>query len=239
MIRRPARDAASGKVQMEVRVPQPLLLSLDISKSNTGAALGRVGEVPTAHSIAGAALDDVGAVMKLGHWLIDMIKLSRPDYIFFEAPLEAGAFQPKIDWEEKTWKSGRDPHTTVILAKLVGVVEFIAGMKSIPARPVNVRTARVTFLGTGSGNLKGDEAKARVAEMCKLLGWPSDNNDVTDAMCVWQHGCTLVRPHDAAVITPMMCAKAATLAAEEMERRKARSSTRGVRRSVPSRGRAR
>ena len=122
--------------------------------------------------------------------------------------LDAGAFRPNIDWEKHEVRSGRDPHTTLVLAKMTGIVEFIAAMRSIPARPVNVKTARVGFIG--SGNLKGPEAKRRVRQMCKLLGWSASNNDESDALAVWHRACVVVDPNLAAVITPSMMGKAAT-----------------------------
>ena len=205
----------------------PHILALDVSKTRTGVAEGAVGSVPRAYSIVGQGSDDVGAMMNLGHWLLDKIKADRPDWIFFEAALDAGAFQPIVDWEGRTTRSQRDPPTTVILAKRVGIVEFIAGMKSIPARPVNARTARVSFFGKGNGNLKREEAKARALETCRLLGWPAANDDEADAMGIWHHACTVVKPDDAAIITPMMNLKAATQAsvvlAERERKRKARN----------------
>ncbi len=207
----------------------PVILGLDISKTRTGIAVGPVGSVPRTFSIEGKDGDVVEAMMRLGTWLLDWIKVEKPDWIFYEAAIDAAAFRPVIDWEAKTSRSTRDPNTTLVLAKMVGIVEFIAGMKSIRNRPVNVKTARVTFCGVGSGNLKGDEGKERVMQMAKLLGWPADNYDVTDAECVWHQGCVTVKPYEATIITPMLQSKAASNASAILAERAAKSAGRSAR----------
>ncbi len=188
--------------------PLPLILALDISKTCTGVAEGRVGSIPRAYSIRGADEDPITAMTNLGLWLFDRIKTDRPDWIFYEAPLNTGGSPPRIDWENREWHSTRDPMTTIVLAKMTGVVEFIAKARAVSFRSVNVKTARVNFVG--AGNLNGPEAKRRVRDMCRLLEWPAKNNDESDALCVWHQGCLVVKPKAAAIITPMMMQRCAT-----------------------------
>lgn len=181
-------------------------MALDISKTCTGVADGRAGEIPRSYSIKGKDCDTVGAVCKLGHWLIEKTRVDRPDYIYFEAPLHMGALG-KWDPEEERVKATTNPETVITLAKMVGVVEFVASMRNIPARPANVHSVRKDFIGP---RCKGPEAKRRCFEMSKLLGWSPENRDESDALAVHHFAVLKVAPHKAAVITPMMQAKIAT-----------------------------
>lgn len=179
----------------------PLILALDISKTCTGIAEGRAGSPPRSYSIKGKDCDTVGAVCQLGKWLIERTAVDRPDWIYFEAPLHMGAFG-KWDPEEHRVKATSNPDTIITLAKMVGVVEFVAASRRIPARPANVHSVRKDFIG--HGNLKGPEAKRRAFEICRAIGWAPANRDEFDALAVWHFACLRVAPHDAALITPMM-----------------------------------
>lgn len=168
----------------------PLVLFLDISKTRTGIAFGRVGQVPTFLSIDGSELDDTAAMMKLGTWLIEFIRVERPDYLFFEAPID---------------RVLSSAHTTIVLAKMTGMVEFIAGMKNIPHRKAHVQTVRVAFLGQG----RPEDPKHFAKLMCEALGWPPQNLDEADAGAGWYYACLQVGKGQATYITPMMKAKVA------------------------------
>lgn len=186
----------------------PLLWALDISKSRTGIAIGRAGETPRSYSLVGEKIDIVEVMGRLFTWLLDRSKLDKPDWLFYEAPLSGGAFVPDIDWEAREWHSRQSPHTTFALAKMTGTVELFAHMKSIAMRAVNVKTARVEFIG--AGNLKGSEAKKRARAMCELLKWPAANADEADALCVWHYGTIIAAKRLAYPIIPSMHAKVAT-----------------------------
>ena len=187
----------------------PLILALDISKTCTGIAEGRAGDVPRAYSLRGDKLDVVQAQAQLFDWLVDRTKVDKFDLIAFEAPLSGGAFMPEIDWEKREWHSRRDPHTTLVLAKMVGVVELVGHKRSLRMHEVNVKKARVEFLG--HGNLKGPEAKKRAKAMCALLGWPARNMDESDAMCVWHYATCIAAKSLAHPILPSMHKQVATL----------------------------
>ncbi len=189
----------------------PLIWGLDISKSRTGFAEGRAGEAPHVTSIVGSDMDDVKAMSKLFCYLRDRLKLARPDFIYFEAPLDGGIARPEIDWEKRDWHYTRSPKTTLVLAKMTGAVELFADLASIPARPVRVKTVRVEFIG--SGNLKGPEAKRRAFAMCGLLNWPVKNLDEADALAVWHYGTVIASPRHARAILSSMHAQVATLVA--------------------------
>lgn len=168
----------------------PLVLFLDISKTRTGIAFGRIGEVPTFLSIDGSELDDIAAMMKLGRWLIEWINVSQPDFIFYEAPID---------------RVVSSAHTTIVLAKMTGMVEFIAGMKSIPHRKANVQTVRVAFLGQG----RPEDPKHHAKLMCEALGWEPKNLDEADAGAGFYFACVQVGKGAATYVTPMLKAKVA------------------------------
>jgi Holliday junction resolvasome RuvABC endonuclease subunit len=166
----------------------PLILALDISKSCTGIAFGRAGEAPTFMSIVGKEMDDVAAMMKLGTWLIEFTKVNRPDWIFYEAPID---------------RVLTDAHTTIVLAKMTAVVEFVAGMKGIEHRKANIQTVRVSFLGQG----RPDDPKHFAKLMAEALGWAPRTLDEADAASVFYHAAMKVGRNAATYITPMLRAQ--------------------------------
>lgn len=168
----------------------PLILALDISKSCTGVAHGRVGEAPRFLSIIGKEMDDIAAMMKLGTWLIEFTKVNRPDWIFYEAPID---------------RVLTDAHTTIVLAKMTAVVEFVAGMKGIQHRKTNIQSARVSFLGQG----RPEDPKHFAKLMAEALGWQPKTLDEADAAGVFYHAALQVGRNAATYITPMLRAKVA------------------------------
>ena len=159
----------------------PSIIALDISKTCTGVAQGRVGERPLSLSLRGKDLEVTVAVSQLGRWLIERINFQRPDWVFFEAPLDAGAFRPEIDWEAKEWRSMRDPHTTLVLAKMVGVVEFITHMKSISTRAANIHKVRSAFIGPAG--LRGQKQSVELSKCREVLGWYSEQSRRVGRAC--------------------------------------------------------
>ena len=180
----------------------PLILALDISKSCTGVAFGRVGETPTFLSIKGSELDDVAAMMKLGRWLIEWTKVAKPDHVFYEAPID---------------RVLSSAHTTIVLAKMTGMVEFICGMKGLQHRKANVQTVRVSFLGQG----RPEDPKQHAKLMCQALGWEPGNLDEADAAAIFYWGGIQVGQGKATYVTPMMKAQVAEQAeAQRIERKR-------------------
>lgn len=175
----------------------PLILALDISKTKTGIAFGRAGEKPTLLSIDGKDDDAAGAMAKLGKWLIDFIKVSRPDWLYYEAAL--GIIPAEYDEETGKVRAKGNPQTTITLAKMTGVVEFVAAMKGIRCRTAHVQTVRKAFLGNG----RPDQPKKYVKAMCRELGWTPANTDEADAACVWAWAAIQVAPQRAQIVTPM------------------------------------
>lgn len=186
----------------------PLILALDISKTCTGIAYGRPGDAPRFLSIKGADIDETAAMMKLGRWLIEWSKVERPDHVFYEAPID---------------RVLSSAHTTIVLAKMTGMVEFIFGMKGIPARKANIQKVRATFLGQG----RPEEPKQHAKLMCEALGWRPTNLDEADAGGVFYFGAIQVGGGAATFASPMLKAKVAeqaeALRIERLARRRARA----------------
>lgn len=185
----------------------PLILALDISKTNTGCAWGRAGETPRFLSLPGKDIDATDAMKKLGGWLIDWTKVNRPDWLFFEAGINPAAFMGDYDADKGRVRMTSNPQTTITLAKMIGVVEFVAGMKHIQTRTANVQTVRKAFLGKA----RPHNPKKHCRAMCDLLGWPAKNGDEADAAAVWYWTALQVAPRAAMIVTPMQQHKVASL----------------------------
>lgn len=166
----------------------PLILALDISKTQTAASHARAGEVPTFESVRCGEYLDEDALVKLGHWLIHWLNEHKPDAVYYEAAIQRGVYEAPI------------------LKDLVAVVRFVCRSKKVPAKPVNVQTARKNFLGSGFP----DHPKQSAMAMCKALGWSPANLDEADAGTIFYHGATLSAPRQCTLVTPMQQAKVAS-----------------------------
>jgi hypothetical protein len=188
--------------------PQPpMVLALDISKTCTGICFGRAGEVPRFTAVRGNDLDGTAAMMLLGHWLIDWIRIEKPDFVYYEAPVSPAAFMGKYDEDKGKVQMTSNPHTAQALFEMTGVVKFICGMKHIATRCANVQTVRKAFLGQA----RPQDPKKRVKAMCDALGWLPRNMDEADAGAVWYFATQQVAPRFYAPITPMTQAKVSSM----------------------------
>ena len=189
----------------------PVILAADISKTRTGLAIGRVGSAPRFLSINGKDQTIAYAMRGLGRELIRLTDPGyplRPDFICYEAQINLAAFMGKYDPEAGKVKMTSNPQTTIALAKMIGVFEYIFAMRSIEVVSYPVATVRKHFIG--HGNLKGEEAKRRTFDMCELFQWRPRNRDESDAGAVWAYGAAQIEPKLAPLITPMMCRQVAT-----------------------------
>ena len=181
----------------------PFILGLDISKTCTGICFGQVGAVPKFASIKSSGVDDGVALCRLGEWLIDFPKINgRPDAVFFEGQINMAAFMGRYDEEKGKVSMSSSPDITITLAKLVGIVEFICGMKKLRCESMTVNTVRKAFLG--NGGLKKEVAKPAAKRLCHALGWEPSNTDESDAGAVWYAGGLRIAPQKTQIITPMM-----------------------------------
>lgn len=182
----------------------PFIIALDISKTCTGICEGVAGEVPRFYSLRNdAGTDDITAMRRIGDWLIQRTKIDKPDWLFFEAPIHPGAFLGEYDEEKGKVRAKSNPATTITLAKLVGVVEFITAMKGIQQRTANVQTVRKHFLGQA----RPSDPKKRAMAMCRALGWDPKNADEADAGAVWHWATMTASPRFYAPVSPLLQAK--------------------------------
>jgi hypothetical protein len=186
----------------------PLLMGLDISKTRTGVAWGCVGDVPKFMSIVGSDMDDQAAMKKLGSWLIERTKMDRFDGVAIEAQMRM--IPGDYDHEKKKVIPKGNPMTLLTLAKMVGVAEFVLGMKSVFTRTPAVSTVRKAFIG--HGRLSKGEAERATRMMCAELGWAPSNHDEADAGAVWFWMGLQLKPHACQIITPMQQQRIISLA---------------------------
>ena len=198
----------------------PNILALDVA-TNTGICVGRAGETPrfstfkSERSQAEANLTfsqkcdrHEDAWFSLFCHVAELIDADPPDWIFVEAAPNPGAFAGEFNVETGRVEQKSNPHTLLRLSGFWAALSCLTRYSEISFRRVSVQTARVSFIG--KGNLKGNEAKRRAFDMCRLLGWSPHNRDEGDAGAVWYHATTVVAPKLSVPITPMMQAKVAT-----------------------------
>ena len=184
----------------------PLILAADISKRLTGVACGEIGSPPTFHSIRGDGMTDAEAAEQFFLWLQRKTKETRFDAMFFEASISPAAFMGRYNPDKGKVEMSSNPATTVSLAKMTGVFELVARLRSIPCESVHVATARKEFLGCG----RPDQPKKRAKACCEIIGWSPRNEDEADGGCIFYYGALQTAPRIAQVITPLQQRQAAT-----------------------------
>ena len=172
------------------------IITIDLSKTSTGVAIGSAGEVPnfSTHHFGGTkhfgeADDFRDGWWRVEEWLSDAIVLHRPHSIWVEAPPRPGSFGGSTDAENTLWIVGAWA-TLCNTARRYGVMW----------REANVKSARLQFLGTG--NLKSAEAKREAKRVCKAIGWNPSNADEADAGCVFWNAVKILAPSLAPDVKP-------------------------------------
>ena len=187
----------------------PLIMAIDASGKAIGVAEGRAGETPRLYSMHFKSKndepEDIGG--KVMAWFSVRLEELNPDVVYIEAPIEPGA--PGVT---------TTPETMKILIGLWFAMASECKSRGWAVRKANVQTVRTGFIGCGrvfmpKGSPKGagsKEAKRRVFEMCRLLGWAPTDRDASDAGALFWYACTRYAPNLAAPITSIMHAKVAT-----------------------------
>ena len=170
---------------------RPLILALDIA-SSTGFAFGRLGSnQPTCGSIrfAGKQASHNAIFGGAVRWWGDFVPSGwRPDILVLEAPLPS------------TWLKGKtNKDTNDLLLGLHGIIRGIAFERRIfDIRLARTADVRQHFIGLAK--CPRAEAKRRVVQRCRALGWlpPGEagrpDDDAADALATWDYQCSLIDP---------------------------------------------
>lgn len=180
------------------------VLALDIA-SETGWAFGPAGGVPRVgtHRLAIEGEPSQHYFGNAIKWLFELLSLTNPDVFAIEAAIDT---------------SNRPGSNSISHARSLGLQAVMQGVWDARRKGrrevmlVNVKSARVTFLGKGSGNLPGKIAKGRVQAKCMALGWLTPETatfDKADACAVWAHACSVIEPDIAGQFTPLFSQVAA------------------------------
>lgn len=120
----------------------------------------------------------------------------RVDALFYERGLSLAA----------AMEIGMSDDTMALLRGAIGVVEACAARAGIPRiEAVGVQEARRHLLG--SGRIPKGQGKKLVRERCHVLGWPTANEDESDAAAIWSLGCGLMSPMTAHLNTPLFAGR--------------------------------
>jgi hypothetical protein len=179
---------------------RPFILALDIA-TVTGVAEGEVGSIPLLYSEKfktskeDSHADVFGRCLK---WMANRLDARngqrKPDAVYIEAPLPPGGH-------------GLKTHPDVAL-RLLGMWGAMAGAvkckRGIVYREASVQQVRRVFIGHGTVDGGGQEAKRRVMAMCRLLGWSPNDDNAGDAAALWHYAGTRHAANYTAIITPMM-----------------------------------
>ena len=157
-----------------------MILAFDLA-TQTGWAVGarepvmgsrRLGPLGCTHSVAGGGL----------LYLMDeLISEHKPELILFEQPIRRIVQEKEVKGGKKKIKL--NPHTLYRLGGLAFICEAVASTHGIPVKSVNMHTARAMFLKPGKAPV--GKAKEAVMEGCRLRGWHVENDDESDAACIW------------------------------------------------------
>jgi hypothetical protein len=167
---------------------EKLILGLDIATC-CGWALGRAGEIPRCNSIRFGTEDasDNAIFAAALRWFSAFLKQERPELIILERMLPPDAKRGK------TRREVRDR-----LAGLHGVLRAVAHLRGIyDIADVDTLTVRKHFCGEANVD------KQRVFEKCRMLGWPCNDLNASDAAACWSFACGLIQPETALALTPL------------------------------------
>lgn len=167
------------------------ILALDVA-STMGLCEGRPGETPCFDVIRLARPDDdpQDVFARAIKWAADRMYAAKPDRLYIEAPTQSLVMGGRTN-----------ARTILILYGLYATIAGVARAKGVMVREGKVQTIRKHFIG--HGNLKGPEAKRKVAETCRMLGWAPPNNDAADAGALWHWACSQVAPKLVPAVDPI------------------------------------
>ena len=146
-----------------------------------------------------------GSIPKCGH-----IRFTKP------GSSRAMTYRAFRDWLGDKW-GRRDEIPELIVYESPAVPSIMAGKTNIDTikllmglgehleewcygktelREARVADVRTHFIGS---NLKSAVAKGKTFDQCKMLGWPVETTDESDAAALWHYQCTWLNPKLAAL----------------------------------------
>lgn len=169
------------------------IIALDISKSNTGIAEGRPGEVPRLSSRPFRKEHDgrLSAARRALVFIAERLKIE-PDLTQVRVAIEAPI-------EHVPAKGGHIKTTLDLYALdiLVGAFAEELGCMVAFHTPGQIRKHFIQH-----GGLAGEVAKPLVKRRCQELGWTPANYDQADAAALWWFACREWAPREAQIVDP-------------------------------------
>lgn len=177
-----------------------LWIALDVSKSRTGIAEARPGEVPRfAHQTFGKPDDDFfDADARAVGWIAERLFLEgdlSQVRLVIEAPLERDS------------TGGSNVKTILQAYALCKVIGAFARRRGVMVITANVKAVRKSFIGRG--DYPGEEAKRRAKLMCQAIGWAPPNHDCADAGALLWFASEKYAPGLMPQVEPLFTARAA------------------------------
>jgi len=175
----------------------PVIAAFDIA-TKTGVCWGRVGGKPQLATwdlhLAGS---QAARFSLFFDYCNEFLQTETVDQLWYESPMALGAMHT----------SGAREETVALLRGLVGVIELAAyrgGIKRIEAFTVQRARKHLTGRGTFKNTKSNPKAgKAKVMEVCRILGVPISNDNEGDAYAGWSYACGLANPRIAHLVTPL------------------------------------
>lgn len=172
------------------------ILALDLA-TNFGFAEGLPGQRPhSGHGrFASPNASHEAIFWDALKWATARFQLARYRLILIEAPLPS------------SFARGRtNVNTTTVLFGLPAVIGAVAhGLGQYNVKKATPDDVRAFFLG--QRRLKGPEAKKRVIQKCRDLGWidprAKASSDQCDALALWAYGCECLAPGSGLHVEPL------------------------------------
>lgn len=140
-----------------------MILALDLA-TTTGVAFGPPCEPPRAWSftVRGKHPEKFTVFTQA---IATLMRSHKPKHVVIEAPFVS------------------KPDVARVLMGMRGVVMGAAGLYGVTAEERQISAIRKHFIGDSGG--KREEAKRRVMQRCRDLGWPVQSDDEADAIALW------------------------------------------------------
>ena len=171
----------------------PLVVGMDIA-THCGIAIGRTNAVPgvTTWDLSEGGKGRPRRLAELMSLCDSFFVDVKPDYLFYEAGMTL----------QVALSIGTSDDTFAFLRGAIGVVEACAVKAMVPyIEAIEVQEARRHLLG--GGRIPKGEGKKLVLERCRMLRWPANNTDESDACAIWSFGCGKANPRVAHLTTPL------------------------------------